>query len=449
MDDIENSLDPSLRTRFRAGASDVLADNAAVVLGNEVQKRTKNLDTKLGQVVSQYGQLANASATNYGAVEKTLPDLMSQVEITMRGNADIPANQMEQRIQAAKESVLRDTLGGMAARGGNALKDAPSVVEKFGYGILDAKEKTKLIEDLHADAYKWDSRELQSLQLKEKQNEKDFKQTEKVETSRIYVALSQAGNSDAARAPVLADLDQQVARGRITEEKARSLRNPETFIKEADDQYETMMMTRITTGKLSVDQAANMLNSDAGAVQSGVSFARAAQISRNLDNIRERQRQDPNWKALVNDSRGLITAIASPDILEPLNAIQKRAMQLQIKNAETQFDRSIFTNPKQDPRSLALGIIKSQLSYDFALDPKLGPGGKVLNFEEASPQAIMDKRKLNAANLMKAKAEGKSSPAMEQNAIKEDTRLKLRQKMLEMQQGVQSNPAPNDAARGK
>lgn len=437
---INQRLGPGLSQKFESLYTDLVVDTATLVLATENKKRDGVLKSRRDQMISQYGQMVRMSDNP----DRDLTEVMGIMEASILEDQDIAPADKEAMIPEGRKMLVEEAANGLASRGKFA--DAEVLVEKYGK-FLPAEEKQKMVEGLQQSEYRANARELQRLEADEKRTLKYWKSRENNLVEGHFQSLLQAGNSEVLRRPIIQAIQRDQMLGKISDEKARGLLNPELFAKAADDEYEANIMARVVRGTLGVDAAIEKITNDRGLVSGGVSNDRAAELFRSLSMIKNRQRSDPFFIQRIQAGEDLIKSMRQPDIMALLNTMDQRNIEIKIQSAIGAFHSAMAANPAANPDAVAKSILRSKrhFNFDVSLMAPFQGGGRTGEFDEMTPQQIEAKRKQRAKEIQDMMKKGTLSKEKQKEFMKEDIRLKNKLNLLNSTQ-TPINPQDDDPA---
>jgi len=339
MDLLENDRQKMM---FTAQAGDLLADTSIKLLGVEVEKRAENNKALKNKVLGDFAGIARN-------IPEELEDTIALAEITVMENPNYTEAQKAKEVFEVRRRMVNEAIEGQKARG--AYTDAKITLEKYGQNF-SPEEKSKMLESIDDSDWKAASRETQQVNLREKKNEEFVKQREKILQNDYFSQLKQAGNNMVKREIIQKSMDEKVAAGLMTRQLADSLMGNKTFQKEADEVYESIILTE-AFGKRNYDDLTKKMWVDLK--EQRVSPEKYNDIIGRLKNMRERD-NEPGRRDKERNGIELLESIEKESINDPLSSFQKRQLAAQVARAKDIYYKALAKNPDADPYSLAASI---------------------------------------------------------------------------------------------
>lgn len=442
---IRDSLPDRLKKAFDAHATDILADNTLKVSAVEVKKRTDIIGAKIGENTNTLGQMAALNPQN-------LDQALLLHEHAIMDSAELNPVQKTDMIRKGKQQILQQTIQQMT--NDKAYGSAEVLLRNPKYDtIFDGKDREKMIDDMHKEEYQTYQRENARLSLQEQKAHKDMQFRETQILSEKFAALQAAGNSDSLRGPIIQTLQQEVLKGNVSPEKARTLEQSGFFKDKADDNYEANMMAKIVKGQMGITKAIDKVLKDRGLEANGVSYDRAQKIISNLNMMNERQKQDPNYAQMTQAGEDMIRSLGKEDITATMNDLQKRQLEIKIQESVGAYRQRVLNGHPANPMAVASDIMKKRLNFDTGTIAPLRPGGIMNGLDEMNAPAIQKKIDETKRKGLELYNSGKLSPTQQKEYINEH--IRLTKKLKDLQSDIYAKPAgpaiegPTTKARGR
>lgn len=407
-EEIANSLDPAAREKFLARTGDILNDNSVTIWADEVRKRAENNKAATEKLIATSGQLARMSDD-----PNDTEFMMKQVEQSIYANNDIAPAQKPIDALAAQKSVVMDSIQGRLSR--NNYGEAEAILEKYGGNLFTPAEKAKQLDEIRNTEGSFYTRELNKMTREEKQVDKAKKASEDRYLAFFSTALSQAGNSDVKRAPILKDIELMKLAGKIDTTKADALIGNKVFKDNADDKKDIEITTRaFKTGNF--QEAIDTITKIKGV---SLSYDRAQQMVQRFENLKERGKNDPIFRQRVQSGEDLIRAQGQESLTDPLSSLAKRQLQTKINTSVQEYYRGLQVNPQANPDVLSRNI----LSNNFGVSTTFIKNNSDI-YGETSVQGLNSMAEKTIKDAMALKKKGLMTPDLEK---------KTRQKLNDIQ----------------
>lgn len=355
LNDIINQVeDPETRRATQALVYDNVNDTAKEVYAKEVVKRVENNKVLEARVISEAAGSARANPKN-------IFPAMATAEMAILTNNDIPGSVKQIRIADAKKQILQDAIEGEISKGADAnYANAEIILEKYGNGVFDVKEKAKVLDDIRNTQTRQYNQEYTRLTRDEKRQEKFRQDVEKQMTEYYSVALQQAGNDESKRAPILQQIGLDMASGKISSTKGDALMGIKTFGIVADARYSAKTLADVFKTD-AYGEAADQVLKDMG---TKVSSPAAEQLISRLKALEERKRNDPKLTQAIKDGERLIRDQASDSITQVMSTLDKRKLLTQVDLAVQEYHKQVLGDSKVDPIALSRKITNEWLKGD-------------------------------------------------------------------------------------
>lgn len=362
LSDIASSLEsPEQRKAFEAGISDDVVTYSTQVLAGEVAKREKTIPILMEDNLRQRGVLARSTPDNMTRTLQTTEQMAAEYEMDVMGNSMIQDAAKPKLILDGKKQIAHEALMGFIDAGNKGSPKAWNdyrfaLNEKFAQ-LFTAEEKDKLMTDVNSSEYSFYNREYQNVVRKNALEDRAAKETVKNRTAMYMSMLSQAGNSDTKRAPILRQIEMDAALDFDPSSKKRLIEN-RTFMETSDDAYQLNIMDKLLRDK-NYTATLDKLQVDAGA---RVSIDRATKLQAAIRNLQEHERTNPGLTEAYRKAQEALASYGKPMLMQdPLTGLYKTELDTATKTEQFQFSQW-WSNALQKG-GVTPGQIEARLNY--------------------------------------------------------------------------------------
>lgn len=321
--------DEKQKRMFQAGISDDLVTYSTQVLAGEVGKREKTVPILMQDNLNKMGTLARADF-------RQVPTLSDEWELTVNNNTMIPDAAKPKEILRGKQSLARESLQGFidSGNGGNdrAWNDYRATLVSTYAHLFSPEEKDKLMSEVNNEQYSFYNRENAAYDRRVKLADQRAKEIVRDKTAQYTALLSQAGNSDTKRGPVLRmiemdpDLDYNPA-------AKKALIENRTFMEVSDDTYQLNIMDK-TMRTRNFTAALDQLQADAG---SRVSIDRATKLQQALRSMQEFNQKNPYIMKALDQARDELNNYKKPPTFDVVSGMMRQENDTYNEKAQTEL----------------------------------------------------------------------------------------------------------------
>jgi len=330
LEQLSNQLpDEKQKKMFAAAISDDLVTYSTQVLAGEVGKREKAIPILMQDNLNQRGVIAR---TDFKKTEQ----MASEYELDVMQNTMIPDAHKPAEILRGKKQIAKEALAGFID-GGNGGNDRAwnnyraALVSNFSQ-LFTAEEKDKLMDEVNQQQYSYYNREYQNVQRKNALDDRRSKETVRDKTAQYMALLSNAGNSDTARSPILraiemdADLDfDPAAKKRLIENR--------TFMETQDDSYQLQVMDKVLRTK-NFTGLLDQIQVDAG---NKVSIDRATKLQQAIRGMQEFNQKNPYIMKALDQARDELNNYKKPPTFDVVSGMMRQENDTYNEKAQTEL----------------------------------------------------------------------------------------------------------------
>lgn len=404
--------DAESKALFQIHAMQESNSAAREIYASEVVKRAKNNDVMQMQIVSNSGDLVRKDITQ-------LPDQLRSTEISLRSSPNIEPAQMEQRVAAAKQSVMMDGINGALER--NQFDQARAALDTFSPGVLTPEEKRKQLTEIDSSEHSYYSNENSKFDRNEKLAKQQQEKQGRDALSRAAVLYQDAGPDENKRAAAEKTLLPYLASGAITPAAFSSITGSKVFTQAADSKYEGDVMVKLKDPSQIPDLKDQVYaDRDAGKV----SFAKSKEMIDRLDNYELRARTDPMTVLKSMQTQKQIQDLKNSGLVQGSPAEQADFAK-KTDDAAMQFKTQMMDGSKTEPQAVAAPLVDAVLpppKYNY----------KFQSNKEAEEQT----RKLLKEHELD-RAAGKITPELEKDYVDKLQGIDLAKRKLQFSSGGQ------------
>lgn len=283
--------DPQARAMFYSGISSKINDYSVKVLTNEVVKRERSVPILRQQTVMAMADVVRKNPSLL--LEKTQELEINVNNDTMVSDANKPA-----AILDGKKQLVGTTIEGWLDKGNQgdmrAWDQARSVLRDQAGLLYTKEEASKMMDDINSNQYGWVNRTIKMNEWNEKLELRDATKAMQDSMTKYTTVLSEAGNSDIKRGPIMRMIEWDPTFDRFPE-KRKALIESRTFMAEADDRYEIAAVSEVLLTK-DYKKLIDRIGRDQG---ESVSLERGARLLKMARDFQDSARRDPSLTALI------------------------------------------------------------------------------------------------------------------------------------------------------
>lgn len=411
--------DDKLKQRFLADSAQEISSANPSILANEIKKRAEANELRRSEALSLRGEMVRLVPEEFEFVR-------AEQELAIMDDDDIAPVDKPKRIAEANKGLLNEYVRGFTER--QMWNSAKLGIDKYGGGILSTEEKTKLMTEIDQENYKYQGRRLQELDREYKEVKMQKEAEENNTVARRYLEMQQAGNDLLKRNIIAQNIMLDVAAGKLPKEKADSIVGNKVFTQVQDDLEDSKLMARVFKNPDDIDKFVEEVQRRTG-VATGFSPERASDIMNRLNSIRDRAKNNPEFKRDINLGLEMLESLKQESIADPIKTLDKQKLHLDIAIAKTEYFKLVDRGVA--PLDAAGRVMSNRFGQSTII-----PKGRNKNYMRyGSPEALQKEKQRIFQLEVERKQKGLSTKQSQK-----DTRNKLRE--LDMIQR-QMNKAPN------